>query len=138
MEVIVAIWNCQLAASTSDVTAKESCRGTLTIERIPRAPNGILAVLRILRLPDRPHAINLRMMEVKARITWANERIVLQPTHREMAVRVKRRCQAVDTGVSGFPAVDAFEEANEVRAGEEVLLVAEGHMAALLQLKVAG
>lgn len=108
---------------------------SLTIERILRPPNRILP-RRILRLPNRPHAVQLRMMEVETRISRTDERIILQPAHREMAIRMQRRRETKDIGVAGFPAVDALEEAGEVRAAEKMLLVAEGHGAALVVLEV--
>lgn len=92
----------------------------LTVKRRTRARNGVCPPPRILGLPDRPDAVELRVVEVKGRVAWAGKGIVRQTADDEVA-------RGVEDGlrwrrVAGdLPAVGALFEAVDVSAAEEEL-----------------
>jgi hypothetical protein len=96
--------------------------GSLTVKRSNRACHLILPQIWVLRLPNRPYAIELCMMEVKRRISRAGEGIVSEPTQGEVTGAMKPRLVRY-LAIELVP-VDASLKAVHIWAAQEELYIA--------------
>lgn len=101
------------------------------------ARDSVCSPRRILRLPDGPDAIKLRVVEIEGRVAGAGEGIVRQAPNHEMA-------RGVEDGLrwgreaGEFPAVGAPFEAVDVGAAEEELDVGGLGLVGPEEVDVAG
>ena len=86
----------------------------LTIKRRTRPVHLVCPVLYVLILPQRPNAIDLRVMQIKSRVPARGIRVDTLPTHRKMSARM-HSVESLEISIEATEIGTAVDDSRHVR-----------------------